>query len=111
MRRLSPPASTSNVASISISLAVKAIDFHVHLPTPDWLDVSMRGYIEAAEGYFRSKVVRRTIAELAADYEAIDVMAVLLGWGAGTATGRSRGPKGVGAKGVREAPAMVLRFL
>ena len=42
---------------------MQAIDFHVHLPTPDWLDVSMRGYIEAAETYFRSKVARKTLEE------------------------------------------------
>src|SRR5439155_13534947 len=41
--------------------AVRAIDFHVHLPTPDWLDKSMKGYIEAAEAYFRYKVVRRSL--------------------------------------------------
>ena len=29
----------------------RAIDFHVHLPTPDWLDGSMAGYVEAAEAY------------------------------------------------------------
>src|SRR5258705_1961947 len=45
--------------------AVRAIDFHVHLPTPDWLDKSMKGYVEAAESYFRSQIVMRTLAELA----------------------------------------------
>src|SRR5439155_23506640 len=93
MRRLSPPASTSSAASMKISLALKAIDFHVHLPTPDWLDVSMRGYIEAAEGYFRSKVVRLTIAELVADDVAIDVIAVLLSGASETAIGLPRVPK------------------
>ena len=29
-------------------MALRAIDFHVHLPTPDWLDGSMAGYVEAA---------------------------------------------------------------
>ena len=28
---------------------MRAIDFHVHLPTPDWMDGSMAGYIEPAE--------------------------------------------------------------
>ena len=36
----------------------RAIDFHVHLPTPDWLDGSMAGYVEAAEAYFRSPAQR-----------------------------------------------------
>ena len=35
-------------------MPLRAIDFHVHLPTPDWLDGSMAGYVEAAEAYFRS---------------------------------------------------------
>ncbi len=69
---------------------MKAIDFHVHLPTPEWLDVSMKGYIDAAEAYFRSKVVRRTLEQLAGDYEELDVVAVLLAWDAETATGRPR---------------------
>ncbi|HEV2032685.1 MAG TPA: amidohydrolase, partial [Candidatus Dormibacteraeota bacterium] len=71
---------------------MKAIDFHVHLPTPDWLDVSMKGYIEAAESYFRSKVARRSLDELAQDYGELDMLAVLLAWDAETATGRPRVP-------------------
>src|SRR6202165_607159 len=60
IRRLLPPASTSNEACIKLIIAaVKAIDFHVHLPTPEWLDVSMKGYVEAAETYFRSNVATR----------------------------------------------------
>ena len=43
----------------------RAIDFHVHLPTPDWLDGSMAGYVEAAEAYFRSPVQRSTLDDLA----------------------------------------------
>jgi len=39
---------------------MRAIDFHVHLPTPDWLDGSMDGYVEAAEAYFRSTVERQS---------------------------------------------------
>src|SRR2546425_4560130 len=92
MRRLSPPASTSNVACITISLALQAIDFHVHLPTPEWLDGSMKGYVEAAESYFRSKVARKSLEELAREYDEMDIMAVLLAWDAETATGRPRVP-------------------
>src|ERR1700758_3367583 len=47
---------------------MRAIDFHVHLPTPDWLDGSMAGYVEAAEAYFRSRVKRQTLDELADKY-------------------------------------------
>jgi predicted TIM-barrel fold metal-dependent hydrolase len=71
---------------------VRAIDFHVHLPTPDWLDGSMAGYVEAAEAYFRSPVQRQSLGELADRYRQLDVRAVLLAWDAETATGRPRVP-------------------
>src|SRR5690242_18928398 len=58
----------------------RAIDFHVHLPTPDWLDGSMAGYVEAAEAYFRSPVSRQSLGELAALYRGLEVTAVLLAW-------------------------------
>src|SRR5580704_2333719 len=73
-------------------MAVRAIDFHVHLPTPDWLDGSMAGYVEAAEAYFRAPVQRSSLADLAARYRGLDVRAVLLAWDAETATGRPRVP-------------------
>ena len=43
----------------------RAIDFHVHPPVREWADVSMAGYIEPAEAYFRSTVARRTFGEIA----------------------------------------------
>lgn len=69
---------------------MRAIDMHVHLPTPEWLDGSMAGYVEAAERYFHSKVARRTVDEVADEYRALDVGALLLAWDAETATGRPR---------------------
>ena len=51
---------------------------HVHLPTPEWLDQSMAGYVEAAEAYFRSPVQRLSLAELAEMYRELETMAVLL---------------------------------
>lgn len=95
---------------MKISLAVKAIDFHVHLPTPNWLDVSMRGYIEPAESYFRSKVARESIEDLARDYDSLDVVAVLLAWDAETATGRPRVPNEVVAQACREHPKTFIGF-
>jgi predicted TIM-barrel fold metal-dependent hydrolase len=83
---------------------MRAIDFHVHLPTPDWLDGSMAGYVEAAEAYFRSKVERQSLDELAAKYRALEVTAVLLAWDAETATGRPRVPNETIAAAVREHP-------
>ncbi len=89
---------------------MRAIDFHVHLPTPEWLDVSMKGYIEAAESYFRSKVARRSLDELARDYEAIDVMALLLAWDAETATGRPRVPNDLVGEACRDHPKTFVGF-
>jgi uncharacterized protein len=82
----------------------RAIDFHVHLPTPDWLDGSMAGYVEAAEAYFRGTVQRQTLAELADRYRALELMAVLLAWDAETATGRPRVPNETVAAACREHP-------
>ena len=90
--------------------AVRAIDFHVHLPTPEWLDASMHGYVEAAESYFRSRVVRRSLDDLASDYADLDVLAVLLAWDAETATGRPRVPNELVAQACREHPQAFTGF-
>ena len=82
----------------------RAIDFHVHLPTPDWLDGSMAGYVEAAEAYFRSSVTRQSLGELADLYRGLDVTAVLLAWDAETATGRPRVPNETVAAACRDYP-------
>jgi predicted TIM-barrel fold metal-dependent hydrolase len=83
---------------------VRAIDFHVHLPTPDWLDGSMAGYVEVAEAYFRSRVERQSLDQLADKYRGLDALAVLLAWDAETATGRPRVPNETVAAAVREHP-------
>jgi uncharacterized protein len=81
-----------------------AIDFHVHLPTPDWMDRSMAGYVEAAEAYFRSPAQRESLAELAERYRRLDVRAVLLAWDAETSTGRPRVPNETVAEACRDYP-------
>jgi uncharacterized protein len=83
---------------------MRAIDFHVHLSTPDWLDGSMAGYVEAAEAYFRSTVPRQSLGELADKYRALDAKAVLLAWDAETATGRPRVPNETVAAACRDYP-------
>ena len=83
---------------------MRAIDFHVHLPTPDWLDGSMAGYVEAAEAYFRATVPRQSLGELADKYRQLDVKAVLLAWDAETATGRPRVPNETVAAACRDYP-------
>jgi predicted TIM-barrel fold metal-dependent hydrolase len=85
-------------------MAVRAIDFHVHLPTPDWLDGSMAGYVAAAEAYFRAPVQRDSLAGLADRYRGLNVRAVLLAWDAETATGRPRVPNETVAAACRDFP-------
>jgi predicted TIM-barrel fold metal-dependent hydrolase len=89
---------------------LRAVDFHVHLPTPDWLDGSMAGYVEAAEAYFRSPVQRASLAELAERYRALGTRAVLLAWDAETATGRPRVPNETVAAACRDHPDVFTGF-
>jgi uncharacterized protein len=89
---------------------LRAIDFHVHLPTPDWLDGSMAGYVEAAEAYFKSPVQRATLDDLAERYRELDVMAVLLAWDAETTTGRPRVPNETVADACRAYPDVFAGF-
>ena len=70
----------------------------------------MRGYVEAAEAYFHSRVARRTLAELARDYETLDVVAVLLAWDAETATSRPRVPNELVAQACRDHPNSFVGF-
>jgi uncharacterized protein len=89
---------------------LRAVDFHVHLPTPDWLDVSLAGYTEAAEAYFRSPIERQTLGQLAERYDGLGVRAVLLAWDAETATGRPRVPNETVAAACRDYPAVFTGF-
>lgn len=70
----------------------------------------MKGYLEAAEAYFRSKVAHRSLDELAHDYEELDMMAVLLAWDAETATGRPRVPNELVAQACRDHPKTFVGF-
>jgi uncharacterized protein len=85
-------------------IRMRAFDFHVHLPTPDWLDGSMAGYVEAAEAYFRGAVQRQSLGELADRYRALDAKAVLLAWDAESATGRPRVPNETVAAACEQYP-------
>lgn len=89
---------------------MRAIDFHVHLPTGDWMDGSMAGYIEPAEAYFRSPAHRGSLDELADRYQALDARALLLAWDAETATGRPRVPNETVAQACQRHPTVFLGF-
>lgn len=64
------------------------IDFHVHLPVPEWLDGALGPYLESAERYFRRRATARPMEDVAAEYEKLDMVGVLLAWDAETSTGR-----------------------
>jgi len=89
---------------------VRAVDLHVHLPIREWVEGSMGPYREAAERYFRSQITLRTAEELAASYEAIDCVGVLLGWDAETGTRRPRLPNDLVAEIVARFPDRFVGF-
>jgi hypothetical protein len=66
----------------------RAIDFHVHLPISEFMEVAIGQFREATERYFRSEVKLRDIEEIADYYGEHDIVGVLLAWDAETATGR-----------------------
>ena len=66
----------------------KAIDLHVHLPTEDWLQQSIGPHLDATEAYFRAKVPRKTIEDVAAEYSERDILGVVLDWDDESVTGR-----------------------
>src|SRR5258708_14890457 len=65
----------------------RAIDFHVHLPTTEFMQVTLGPYAKAAERFFRTEVKLKHIDQRAADYAELDMIGVLLAWDAETATG------------------------
>ena len=65
----------------------RAIDFHVHLPTTEFMQVTLGPYAKAAERFFRTEVKLKDIEQIAADYAELDMIGVLLAWDAETATG------------------------
>src|SRR5262249_10613452 len=99
-----PHTDHTGAGKAGLPVTIRAIDFHVHLPTPDWLDGSMAGYVEAAEAYFRSPVQRGSLTDLADRYRGLNARAVLLAWDAETATGRPRVPNETVAEACRVFP-------
>ena len=66
----------------------KAIDLHVHLPTEEWLQNSIGPHLEATEAYFRQRITRKSMDEVADDYSSRDVLGVVLDWDDESVTGR-----------------------
>ena len=65
----------------------RAIDVHVHPSTHEYLVDAMGHFREATERHFRTEIPVRTVDEMAEEFRADDVMAVLLAWDARTASG------------------------
>jgi predicted TIM-barrel fold metal-dependent hydrolase len=66
----------------------RAIDFHVHLPISEFMDVAIGQYRDAVARYFHAEVKLRDVEEIAAYYAEREIVGVLLAWDAETATGR-----------------------
>ena len=66
---------------------MRAIDVHVHPSTHEYVVDAMGPFRDAAEKYFRTEISVRSVDEMADEFRADDVMAVLLAWDAETASG------------------------
>ena len=66
----------------------RAIDLHVHLPTEEWLTNSIGPFLDATEAYFRAKVPRKTIEDVAEEYRSRDILGVVLDWDDYSVSGR-----------------------
>ena len=66
----------------------RAIDLHVHLPMEEWLQNAIGPLLPATEAYFRAKVPRKTIEEVAEEYRERDILGVVLDWDDHSVTGR-----------------------
>jgi predicted TIM-barrel fold metal-dependent hydrolase len=67
---------------------VRAIDLHVHLPMDEWLEGAIGPHLPATEAYFRAKVPRKTIDQVAEEYRDRDILGVVLDWDDESVTGR-----------------------
>lgn len=68
-------------------MAVRAIDVHVHPSTEEWLVEAMGPLRAATEAHFRVELPVRTVDEMAAEFAADEVRAVLLAFDAGSGLG------------------------
>jgi predicted TIM-barrel fold metal-dependent hydrolase len=66
----------------------RAIDLHVHLPVQEWLDKAIGPHLEATEAYFRARVPRKSIEDVAEEYGSRDLLGVVLDWDDESVSGR-----------------------
>ncbi len=88
----------------------RAIDFHVHLPIAEFMDVAIGKYRAGAEAFFRREVKLRDIEEIADYYAEQDMVGVLLAWDAETATGQKPLRNDTVAEIVRRYPDRFIGF-
>ena len=88
----------------------RAIDFHVHLPIAEFMDVAIGKFRRATEEYFHIEVKLRDIEEIAAYYAEQDMIGVLLAWDAETATGQKPLRNDTVAEIVRRFPRQFVGF-
>jgi uncharacterized protein len=88
----------------------RAIDFHVHLPIAEFMDVAIGPYRDAVARYFRSEVKLRDVEEIADYYAERDIVGVLLAWDAETATGQKPLRNDTVAEIVRRYPRQFVGF-
>src|SRR5215831_6555405 len=88
----------------------RAIDFHVHLPIAEFMDVAIGKYRAATEQFFRMEVKLRDVEEIAAYYAEQDMVGVLLAWDAETATGQKPLKNDTVAEIVRRFPQQFIGF-
>jgi len=68
-------------------VAHRAIDVHVHPATTEWLVDGLGPYFEATTRHFRTEIPVRSVDEMAAEFAADDVLAVLFAWDAESGMG------------------------
>jgi predicted TIM-barrel fold metal-dependent hydrolase len=66
-------------------MALQAIDMHVHPSTREWLIDGLGPFKEATERHFRTEISVRSVDEMAAEFSADEVIAVLFAWDAESA--------------------------
>jgi uncharacterized protein len=86
-----------------------AIDVHVHPSTAEGL-AAWGELLEATERYFKTTIATRAVDEMADEFRADDVLAVLLAWDAETATGEPPLTNDVVAACVARHPDAFLGF-
>jgi predicted TIM-barrel fold metal-dependent hydrolase len=89
---------------------MKAIDFHVHPATREYLVDAGGKYLADALKYFRRQEAVVGIEEMATMYRQADIMAVLLGWDAETHTGLPPVPNDSIAEAVKTYPDVFIGF-